>query len=209
VVHSKVLRENPTLEIIFGSDIFNKAFIILEDKCVAMINTATRSACTSMRPTRCTLHRLRTRKILQRRRAKCIVAGKKPLLNQDQKKAHQIIMDQVAKQGGIIFLDASGGTRKTFLTNLIFAKIRAQGEAALAITSSGIAATLMEGGRTAHSTLKLPFDIARQENPTCNISIASGRAQVLRTCKLIVWDECSMAHKNALKALDVILRDLR
>jgi hypothetical protein len=43
------------------------------------------------------------------------VAGKKPLINQDQKKAYQIIMDQVEKQqGGIIFLDASGGSGKTF-----------------------------------------------------------------------------------------------
>lgn len=64
----------------------------------------------------------------------------------------------------------------------------------------------MEGGRTAHSALKMPLDIARQENPTCNISKASGRAQVLKTCKLIVWDECTMAHKKALKALDVTLR---
>jgi hypothetical protein len=38
VVLSKVQRKNPTLEITFGPDIFNKALIILEDKCVAMIN---------------------------------------------------------------------------------------------------------------------------------------------------------------------------
>jgi hypothetical protein len=64
----------------------------------------------------------------------------------------------------------------------------------------------MQGGRTAHSTLNLPLDIAKQENPTCNISRASGRAQVLKACKLIMWDECTMAHK---KAVDVTLRDLR
>jgi tRNA A37 threonylcarbamoyladenosine biosynthesis protein TsaE len=41
-------------------------------------------------------------------------------------------MDQVVKQqGGIIFLDASGGTGKTFLTNLLLAEIRAQGEISL------------------------------------------------------------------------------
>jgi tRNA A37 threonylcarbamoyladenosine biosynthesis protein TsaE len=57
---------------------------------------------------------------------------KKPLLNQDQKKAYQFIMDQVLKQqGGIIFLDASGGTGKTFLINLILAEIRARGEISL------------------------------------------------------------------------------
>jgi hypothetical protein len=35
---AKVRRENLTLEITFGPDIINKALIILEDKCVAMIN---------------------------------------------------------------------------------------------------------------------------------------------------------------------------
>jgi hypothetical protein len=50
----------------------------------------------------------------------------------------------------------------------------------------------MEGGRTVHCALKLSLDIDRQENPTCNISKASGRAQVLKTCKLIVWDECTI-----------------
>jgi hypothetical protein len=99
-------------------------------------------------------------------------------------------MDQVSKQqGGIIFLDASGGTGKTFLIHFILAEIRAQGETALAITTSGIAAMLMEGGRTTHSALRLPLDIYRQENSICNISKAGGQAQVLRTCQIIIWDE--------------------
>jgi hypothetical protein len=33
--------------------------------------------------------------------------------------------------------------------------------------------------------------------------------KVLTKCKLIVWDECTMAHKKALEALDRTLRDLR
>jgi ATP-dependent DNA helicase PIF1 len=67
----------------------------------------------------------------------------------------------------------------------------------------------MEGGRTAHSALRLLLDIYREENPTCNISKASGQAQVLRTCKLITWDECTTAHKKALEAIDITLKDLR
>lgn len=27
-------------------------------------------------------------------------------------------------------------------------------------------------------------------------------------CKLIVWDECTMAHKFALEALDVTMKDI-
>jgi len=39
---------------------------------------------------------------------------------------------------------------------LLLAQIRPPGNVALAVASSGLAATLLSGGRTAHSTFKLP-----------------------------------------------------
>ncbi|VDM84887.1 unnamed protein product [Strongylus vulgaris] len=80
---------------------------------------------------------------------------------------------------------------------------------AIAIASSRIASTLLHGGRTAHSALKLPLNLAHSENPICSISKGSGKAQVLKSCKLILWDEFTMAHKKALEALDRTLRDFR
>uniref|UniRef100_A0A182NCC1 ATP-dependent DNA helicase n=1 Tax=Anopheles dirus TaxID=7168 RepID=A0A182NCC1_9DIPT len=138
------------------------------------------------------------------------IAQNEPMLNEDQQTAYDKIMSKIARQEeGIIFLDAPGGTGKTFLTNLILAKIRANGDVALALASSGIATTLIDGGRTAHSALNLPLDIARKETPTLNISKTSGKAEVLKKCKLIVWDECTMAHKKSLEALNNSLKDLR
>ena len=61
------------------------------------------------------------------------------------------------------FLDAPGGTGKTFLINLLLAKVRFDKKNALAVASSGIAATHLEGGRTAHSTLKLPMEICTDD----------------------------------------------
>ena len=210
---AKVRRENPTLEITFNTDIYNKALILLEDKCLAMINKTLiqLGLPAPIRNQQDVLHSDYIReKNYNIEQLKEYIANKKPLLNTDQKNSYKFIMDNIVKQeGGIIFLDAPGGTGKTFLTNLILSEIRAKGEIALAIASSGIAATLMEGGRTAHSALKLPLDIARQENPTCNISKTSGQAQVLKACKLIVWDECTMAHKKSLEAFDNTLRDVR
>ncbi|UYV75653.1 hypothetical protein LAZ67_13000856 [Cordylochernes scorpioides] len=98
---------------------------------------------------------------------------------------------------------------KTFLINLLLAEVRSKNAIALAIASSGIAATLIAGGRTAHSMLKLPLNIANEQYPTCNISSTSGQAQVLKSCIIIVWDECTMAHKHSLEALDRTLRDLK
>lgn len=128
------------------------------------------------------------------------------MLNQEQQTVYEDVLRHRAK---IIFLDAPGGTGKTFLLNLIFASLRKNGEIALTPASSGIAATLLDGGRTAHSTFKLPLNIATVENPSCNITKHSGDGQVLKQCKLIVWDECTMAHRKSLKALDATLRDLK
>ncbi|GFX22687.1 uncharacterized protein TNCV_2994221 [Trichonephila clavipes] len=75
--------------------------------------------------------------------------------------------------------DAPGGTGKTFLLSLILATIRSQNNIAVAIASSGIAATLLDGGRTTHSALKLPLNLQNTEAPTCNISKNSGMGKVL------------------------------
>jgi hypothetical protein len=80
---------------------------------------------------------------------------------------------------------------------------------AVAVASSGIASTLMSGGRTAHATLQLPFNLAHLEIATCNITKGTGRALVLRDCKILLLDECTMAHKNAFEALDKTLQDIQ
>ncbi|KIH67432.1 hypothetical protein ANCDUO_02239 [Ancylostoma duodenale] len=67
----------------------------------------------------------------------------------------------------------------------------------------------LDGGRTAHSAFKLPLDLARSELPVCEISKSTGKAEVLKKCELIVWDECTMAHKKAHEALDRMLQDIR
>jgi hypothetical protein len=76
------------------------------------------------------------------------------------------------RNGGLIFLDALGGTGKTFLINLLQAKVRQTGKIALAVAASGIAATLLTGGRTVHSAFKLPLNLAHCETPTFNIKKA-------------------------------------
>lgn len=75
------------------------------------------------------------------------------------------VMQYIANgNGGLFFLDGPGGTGKTYLRKLI------QNEIGLAVASSGIAATLLDGGHTAHSASKLPLSLNQAETPTCNIS---------------------------------------
>ncbi|XP_076761771.1 ATP-dependent DNA helicase Pif1-like [Xylocopa sonorina] len=47
------------------------------------------------------------------------------------------------------------------------------------------------------------------ETPTCNISKYFGMGKVLRSCQLVIWEECTMAHKKSLEALNRALKNLR
>ncbi|GFV31367.1 ATP-dependent DNA helicase [Trichonephila clavipes] len=84
------------------------------------------------------------------------------------------VMEHVRSgNGGYLFLDAQGGNGKTFLLNLILAKIRMKSEIALDVASSRIAVTLLGGGHNAHLALKLPFNLNTAENPICDIGKTS------------------------------------
>ncbi|UYV76607.1 hypothetical protein LAZ67_14001436 [Cordylochernes scorpioides] len=91
----------------------------------------------------------------------------------------------------------------------ISAKLRLEGLVVCAAASSGIAATLLDGGRTAHSLFKLPLNLYDDELAVCNIAKQSATAKILQQCSLLIWDECTMAHRCSIEALDRTLRDLR
>ena len=197
----------------FNDAIFNEALILLEDKVIAL---GGKELSNYGLPTPARHQRLSNSRALLRETsynceelAECISCNE-PLLVQDQSDAYCTILEHIRSgSGGIIFLDAPGGTGKTFLLNLLLAKVRQQGHIAIAVASSGIASTLLTGGRTAHSAFKLPLNLARMETPTCNISKGTDAANVLNMCQLIVWDECTMAHKLSLEALNRTLQEIR
>ncbi|BHF84822.1 hypothetical protein SprV_0902797400 [Sparganum proliferum] len=197
----------------FSPDIYNEALIMIEDMCTEIANkvldqlgmpSPNRSAAASLHVDLRREENYNTLELLS------YLQSNIPKLTLEQKGIYdQIMVTANNGVGGILFLDAPGGTGKTFLLRLILTAIRSKNDIAVALASSGIAATLLPGGRTAHSALKLPLNVHFVETPMCNISKSSGMGKVLQKCKLIVWDECTMAHKKALEALDRTLQDLR
>ncbi|CAJ0641618.1 4542_t:CDS:2 [Entrophospora sp. SA101] len=126
-----------------------------------------------------------------------------PQLNADQKVAFEKVITAVENQTpAMFFIDGPGGTGKTFLYNVLLAKIRLDGHIALAIASSGIAALLLPGGRTAHSRFRIPINL--NEDSTCSISHGSDTALLLQRTSLIA----PMMHRYAFEAVDRTLKDL-
>ncbi|XP_009761464.1 uncharacterized protein LOC107792386 [Nicotiana tabacum] len=128
-------------------------------------------------------------------------------LNKYQLKPYNIITKRVfSNKAGTFFIDGPGGTGKIFLYHALLATVRSKGYIALATTTSGVAASILPGGRTAHSHFKIPINT--DDNVSYNISKQSSLAYLIQDAKLIIWDEVSMAKKRMIELLDLLLKDL-
>jgi ATP-dependent DNA helicase PIF1 len=72
----------------------------------------------------------------------------------------EIIGHMINIRGRIFFVDAPGGTGKTFLYRCMIATVHSEGLIVVATTTSGIIASIMPGGRTTHSVFKIPIKIS-------------------------------------------------
>jgi ABC-type ATPase involved in cell division len=108
--------------------------------------------------------------------------------------------------GGLFFVDGPCGAGKTFLNKALLAKLHNQQKLAVTTATSGVAASIMPGGRITHTRFKIPLTI--DDGGYCSFTKQSGTATLLRTASLIIWDEASMIKRQAVEALDRSMRDL-
>ncbi|XP_074297028.1 uncharacterized protein LOC141627701 [Silene latifolia] len=123
-------------------------------------------------------------------------------MTDEQRSVYNEIMDAVLKnRGGVFFVYGYGGTGKTFIWRSLCSRIRSKGEIFVAVASSGIAATLIPGGVTAHSRLSIPLNV--NEDSTCSqIKPGSDLTELLIRAKLIIWDEAPMTLKHSFEAVE-------
>ncbi|GJX85868.1 ATP-dependent DNA helicase PIF1-like protein [Tanacetum coccineum] len=100
----------------------------------------------------------------------------------EQKEIYSTVIDAVENNtGGMFFVYGYEGTGKTYLYKTMSAALRSQGEIDLNVASSGIAALLLEGGRTAHSRFAIPIHIL--EDSMCHIPADSDLVDLIRKAK--------------------------
>lgn len=71
---------------------------------------------------------------------------------------------------------------------------------------TGIAATLLPGGKTVHKIFKLPVPL--NSDSSSNIKLESQDAAYLKEVDIFVWDEAPMAPRYAVEIMDKTLRDV-
>ncbi|KAK6021322.1 hypothetical protein OSTOST_13005 [Ostertagia ostertagi] len=130
-------------------------------------------------------------------------------LNVDQRAVFERVAAAVrlgaTSEERVFFLDGPGGTGKTYVYNVLLRSLRSEGFQCMAMASSGIAACLLQDGRTAHSTLAIPLEL--NETSTCHFGPRSAIANTLRNVDLMIWDEAPMASRYAIEAVDRTMRD--
>jgi ATP-dependent DNA helicase PIF1 len=131
----------------------------------------------------------------------------KETLNEEQRSTYDKILSVVdTNNGGVFFVDGPGGTRKTYMYKALLAALHSQDKIAVAIATSGVVASILPGGRTAHSRFKIPLTI--DDGAVCSFMKQSGTTKLLQKASLIIGDEASMTKRQAIEALENNMRDI-
>ncbi|KAK1384255.1 ATP-dependent DNA helicase [Heracleum sosnowskyi] len=85
-------------------------------------------------------------------------------------------------------------------------RLRSQGQIVLPVASSGIAATLLPGGRTAYSRFHIPLKL--DHISIVGIKHGTDITELMQHTNLIIWDEAPMQHRHAFESVDRCLRDI-
>ena len=141
------------------------------------------------------------------------IAEKRNMMFTDSQRAvFNMALESVTSEKPLyMFIDARGGTGKTFILNAILAAVRCLnsengGSVALATGTTGKASNLLHLGRTFHSRFKAV--LSPHSESVCNVDAQSTLADLIRMAKIIIIDEAPMLHRYQLEALDRTLRDL-
>ncbi|XP_073138532.1 uncharacterized protein [Henckelia pumila] len=128
-------------------------------------------------------------------------------LNAQQKLTFDSVIQSImCNQPKLFFIDGPGGTGKTFLYRTILAHLRKSGKIIIVVATSGIAATLLLGGRTAHSRLKIP--LKPTASALCTIKKQSDLAELIRRATAVIWDEAPMANCYAFESVNKTFQDI-
>ena len=95
---------------------------------------------------------------------------------------------------------------KSFVENTLIGWCHDEGYRVAATASTGIAATVLIGGRTLHSTFWIPIDVT--DNTESRVKAHKEYAEPIKQVELVFIDEISMLHRDVLKYLDTMFKDV-
>jgi hypothetical protein len=110
------------------------------------------------------------------------------------------------QHSNLFFIDAPAGCGKTYIQRTLMYYVRGRGYHCIPVATTGIAASLLEGGHTIHSQFKLPINVSNDS--VSGVIPNSAAGQYIRTSKLLIVDEVSSALSEIITVLDRLYRDI-
>ncbi|KAF7685569.1 ATP-dependent DNA helicase PIF1, partial [Cucumispora dikerogammari] len=130
-----------------------------------------------------------------------------PTLNPQQRSVFNNIVEKVTSAVScLVYLDGPAGTGKTFLINRVITHLKAINKFSIVCAPTGLAASLLIGGRTLHSFFNIPLCI--EETSRCGIKRNSQRAQFIREASLLIIDEVGMVDANVLNMINHLMKKI-
>ena len=133
----------------------------------------------------------------------------KESLNNAQRSAYEKIINSVQNENieeKYFFLDGPGGTGKTYLYNAIISRLKYEKIPFITVASTGIAATLLKDGTTAHSRFGIPLNANGQS--VSKIKPNSTEGGEIKKARIVIWDEATMTDVHSLKVVDKLLKEI-
>lgn len=132
------------------------------------------------------------------------------VLNPAQQQGFDRIMGAVRKihQQRIFVIIGPGGSGKTTLYKEIMRACRALNLKVCPFATTGIAATLMEGGMTAHRGFGLPLNADNTSRSALEINPDHPLRKTLEEAALILIDEITMMSRFSLQIIDRVLKKI-
>lgn len=95
---------------------------------------------------------------------------------------------------------------KSFVYNTLVGWCHDNGFRVAVTASTGIAATVLIGGRTLHSTFWIPLEVT--DKTESRVKAHKEYAEPIKQVELVFVDEISMLHRDVLKYLDTMFKDV-
>ena len=126
----------------------------------------------------------------------------------EQKRVFEEILEDIRSgENTAFFLQGSGGTGKTLIMKAIYHEFRAQKKNVACVAQTGIAASLLPLGSTAHRQFKIP--LSAEENMHSTMDLESNEAEYIKNLDLVIWDEMTMTDRRILECVHKLMSTLR
>jgi hypothetical protein len=109
------------------------------------------------------------------------------------------------EESKLFFLDGPGGSGKTYVYNTIMYQLRSVGQRFISVAWTGIAASLLLEGTTAHTRFCIPL----KPDETTVLEARGESLKMIRECVMLIWDEVTLVPAIVLDAVDLLFQTIK